>query len=337
MKESQKVVLVGDRLFMKFPSHEYMQQRLNEVNGEIVSTAGMTGEQLLEAVADAAAIVVIGHPITQEIIGAAKSCRFIMTLSVGYDVVDTAAATARGIPVSNCPVYCSEEVAEHAITLIVATARKIHELVPHVRAGGWDYKQARPIKSFSSSTVGIIGLGAIGRHTARKAQGLGMKVYAYDPYIRDDIFQMMGVTRVYDLPDLLATADYLTVHCPLTDETWHMIDAAALEQMPPHGILVNTARGPIVDQQALEAALEAGRIAGAGIDVLETEPPTGKEKLLNLPNAIVTPHIAWYSEESHERNLTQAMDELVGVLQGQRPRYVVNPRIFSRRSGEVHR
>ncbi len=333
MKDTQNVVLVGNRLFMKFPSHEYMQQRLTEINATIISTAGMQHHQILETVADAVAIVVIGHPITEEIIHAASACRFIMTLSVGYDVVDTVAATARGIPVSNCPVYCSEEVADHAITLLVSTARKIHELVPHVRGGGWDYKQARPITSFSSSTVGIIGLGAIGRHTARKAQGLGMKVLAYDPYIRDDIFQMTGVTRVYDLPDLLATTDYLTIHCPLTDETWHMIDRDALQLMQPHGILVNTARGPIVDQTALEDALQRGQIAGAGIDVLETEPPVGNEPILTLSSAIVTPHIAWYSEESHERNLTQAMDELVAVLQGHRPRYVVNPHIFSRRTG----
>ncbi|MFW6249780.1 MAG: C-terminal binding protein, partial [Alkalispirochaetaceae bacterium] len=241
------------------------------------------------------------------------------------------AATERGIVVSNCPLYCSEEVAEHAITLLLGVSRKLHELTPHVREGGWDYKQVRPIHSFRTRRLGIVGLGRIGRHTARKAQGLGMHVAAYDPYVDDDIFALLGVQRYYDLYPMLEAADSVSIHAPLTDETYHLIDAEALSKMHSHAVLVNTARGSIVDQNALEIALEAGKIGGAGIDVLETEPPTGRERLLQLDNAIVTPHIAWYSEESHRQNQVDGMDELVRVLQGMRPRYIVNPEIFSRR------
>lgn len=329
--DMQKVVLLGNRLYMKFPDFDYFRQRAAEVQAEIASTEGMSDQDILEEVKNAAALVVIGYPVTREMIGAAKQCKLIMTLSVGYDVVDLEAATERGIVVSNCPLYCSEEVAEHAVTLLLGVSRKLHELIPHVREGGWDYKQARPIHSFRTRRFGIIGLGRIGRHAARKAQGLGMRVVAYDPYVDDDIFELLGVERYYDLYPMLEATDSISIHAPLTDETYHLIDAEALAKMQSHAVLVNTARGSIVDQNALEDALEAGNIGGAGIDVLETEPPTGRERLLNLPNAIVTPHIAWYSEESHRQNQIDGMDELVRVLQGRRPRYIVNPQIFSRR------
>ncbi len=328
---TRRIVLVGNRLFMKFPNHDYMQQRVSVIDGLIVSTQGMSDEEILRELEQADGIVVIGHPVTASMIQRADRCKLIMTLSVGYDVVDVQAATERSIPVSNCPLYCSEEVAEHAITLTLATARKIHQLVPHVREGGWDYKQVRPIRAFSSSRFGIIGLGRIGRHSARKAQGLGMTVAAYDPYVDDDIFAMTGVERFHDLQPFLESVDYLSIHCPLTDETWHLMDDDSLKLMQPHAVLVNTARGPIVDQAALERALQQKVIAGAGIDVLEVEPPRGDEAILEISSAIVTPHIAWYSEESHDRNLDQAMDELIRVLQGRRPQYVVNPQIFSRR------
>jgi D-3-phosphoglycerate dehydrogenase / 2-oxoglutarate reductase len=329
-----KVVLVGNRLFMKFPDLSFFHERVREADATIVSTEGMADREILNELRDAAAIVVIGHPITREMITTAVSCRFIMTASVGYDVVDLAAATERSIPVSNCPVYCSEDVAEHALTLTLAVARKIHELISHTRGGGWQYKQAKPIRMFRNSTQGILGLGRIGRHLARKALALGMRVVAYDPYVDDDIFALLGVERVYDLEPFLEQLDYLSLHCPLTAETRHIIDAAALERMRSTAVIVNTARGALIDRSALEDALATGRIGGAAVDVLEEEPPAGDEPILNLPNAIVTPHIAWYSEESHQRNMEQAMDELVRVLQGKRPRYVVNPEIFSRRRNE---
>jgi D-3-phosphoglycerate dehydrogenase len=326
-----KVVLLGNRLFMKFPDLEYFRRRAAEADATIVSTAGLSDHEILEEIRDASALVLIGYPVTSSMISAAERCRLIMTLSVGYDVVDVEAATARGIPVSNCPLYCSEEVAQHAIALALTVGRKIHELIPHTQGGGWDYKQTRPIHTFRNRRYGIIGLGRIGRHSARLAQGLGMKVVAYDPYVDDDIFEMLQVERSYELHPMLESLDYLSIHSPLTDETYHLIDEAALSAMQPHSVVVNTARGAIIDIPALETALKAGKIGGAGIDVLEVEPPSGDEPLLALPNAVVTPHIAWYSQESHDQNMVHGMDELVRVLNGLRPRYVVNPQIFSRR------
>ena len=291
----------------------------------------MSDAEIVEAARTAVALVDIAHPITAEMIRACTSCRIIMTLSVGFDTVDVAEATRRGIPVSNCPLYCSSEVAEHALTLAVALSRKIGVLHRHTTGGGWDYGHAWTIHSHRTQVFGIVGLGRIGRHSARKAAALGMRVVAYDPYVDDDVFVMLGVERYYDLYPMLETADIVTIHSPINDETWHMIDGAALARMKPTAFIVNTARGSIIDQTALEAALENGTIAGAGIDVLETEPPVGTEPILHLPTAIVTPHMAWYSEESHTQNMIDGMDELVRALQGYRPRYVVNPEIYSRR------
>ena len=329
------VLLAGDRLFMKFPNLDYFYQRAAEVDATIVEARDVTDDELTHLAHNASAIIVIGRPISRETIEACSACELIMALSVGFDVVDVTAASERGIPVSNCPLYCSEEVADHAISLSVALRRKLEPLHRHVIEGGWTYRHARPIHSFRNTTFGIVGLGRIGRHAARKATALGMRIVAYDPYVDDDIFDMLDVERVYDLYPLLRTSDIVTIHAPLNDETWHLFNEEALSYMKTESVLINTARGAIVDRRALERALDAGVIAGAGVDVLEDEPPTGEEPLLSHPNAIVTPHIAWYSEESHARNMIHGMDELVRVLRGDRPRHIVNPTVLSRRRAPV--
>jgi len=257
-------------------------------------------------------------------------CRLILALSVGYDCVDVKAATSKGIPVCNVPAYCTDDVAGHALTLILAVARKIHLLLPSTKKGNWDYNMAKPIYNFKEKVLGIVGLGKIGRALVPKAMGLGMKVWAYDPYLADDIFNLMGVKRCYELKELLKESDYISIHAPLTPETHHMIDEHAFSIMKPSCVLVNTARGRIIDERALFQALSRGKISGAGVDVLQKEPPGEGYTLFSLPNIIITPHIAWYSEESFQRSMEQAMDEVVRVLRGERPRGVVNPQIFGK-------
>jgi D-3-phosphoglycerate dehydrogenase len=282
-------------------------------------------------VKDAVAVVDIARKLTEEIIGAMERCKVILTLSVGYDCVNVGAATSRSIIVSNTPSYCTDEVANHAITLILALARKIHMIVPRFREAVWDYKYTKKIFNFRNKTLGIIGLGRVGRALVPKARGFGMKVCAYDPYVEDDIFARFEVERKYDLEDLLVDADYISIHTLLTPETHHLVDAAAFAKMKETVIIVNTARGPIIDEQALCDALDAGKIAAAGIDVLATEPPAKDSPLLAKPNVLVTPHVAWYSEESFEKDMIDGMDELERVLQGKRPRFIVNPEIFGHR------
>jgi D-3-phosphoglycerate dehydrogenase len=213
----------------------------------------------------------------------------------------------------------------------MCVARKIPEIIPQTGKGYWEYAYTKPVYNFRDKILGIVGLGKIGRTIVPKARGFGMRIAAYDPYVDDDIFQLLDVDRKYDLPDLLGEADYITIHAPLTPETRLMIDAGALALMKKDAILVNTARGDIVDEAALAEALHEGALGGAGIDVLSTEPPDPSNPLLSAPNTVVTPHLAWYSEESFVRDMVQGMDEAQRVLSGRRPRHIVNPEIFGRR------
>ncbi|MBA7626787.1 Glyoxylate/hydroxypyruvate reductase B [subsurface metagenome] len=324
----KKIVFAGDRLFMKFPNLEYFHKRAPEAQGKIVHVYTKDDAEFIEQTKDASAIVVIARKLSPKIIKSLGQCELILTLSVGYDCVDLKAATEKGIPVSNTPAYCTDEVANHAMTLLMAVARKIPLIIPNSKQAVWDYKYTKPIFNFRDKNLGIIGLGRVGRNIAPKAKGFGMNIMAYDPYVEDDIFGLLGVNRKYELEDLLKEADYITIHAPLTTETYHMIDEKALRVMKKQAVLINTSRGSIIDEKALYQALKEGQIGGAGVDVLEKEPPCPDNPLLNLDNIIVTPHVAWYSEESFVKDMVQGMDEMVRVLKGYRPHYIVNPEIF---------
>lgn len=326
----KRVVFAGDRLFKKFPNRDYFCGRIGEIGAEWHFAEGADDAALAEVTRDAAAVVVIDRRIDRALIEQTRRLELIMTLSVGYDCVDVAAAADRRIPVSNCPAYCIDEVATHAITLLHAVARKLHLIIPQVGAGNWYIDYARPIFSLQQKLLGIIGLGRIGRATAARAQALGINVAAYDPYVGDDIFALCGVRRFLDLEEMLPACDYLSIHAPLNGETFHMINRDSLSLMQPHAFVINTARGAIIDERDLLAAIEESRIAGAGLDVLEKEPPAADHPLLHQERVLVTPHMAWYSEESYTRNQELGMDELTRVLSGRRPQYVVNPEIFEK-------
>ncbi len=329
----KKILFTGKRLFMKFADLDYFHGRAREAGMRVVPVPGEDDRELIDQVADASAVVLIARSIHRVVIDAMNRCELIQTLSVGYDCVDLGYASSRGIPVCNTPVYCTDEVANHAMTLMLSVARKLQRVLPETAKGVWEYAYTKPIYNFNGRTLGIIGLGKIGRRIVPKARGFGMKVAAYDPYVDDDIFGLMEVHRAYELEDLLREADYLTVHAPLTPETRHLLDAGAFDLMKSHAVVVNTARGGIIHEGALAEALAGGKIGGAGLDVLETEPPAPDNPLLHLDAAVVTPHIAWYSEESFKKDMEQGMDEVIRVLNGRRPRYIVNPEIFGRREG----
>ncbi len=328
----KRVVFAGDRLFRKFPNRDFFVTRLHEVGTEAVFADGADDAGLRELAAGAAAIVVIDRRIDRATLSAMTRPELIMTLSVGYDCVEVPAATDLGIPVSNCPTYCIDEVATHAITLLHAVTRKLHQVLPETLGANWGIGYAKPIHSFRGRVLGIIGLGRIGRAFARKAEALDVQLAAYDPYVDDDIFAMLGVERMVDLEDLLEASDYLSIHAPLTGETRHMINAATIAKMRPHAYLVNTARGAIIREADLLAALQDGRIAGAALDVLEVEPPAADHPLFSEPRALITPHMAWYSEESFLANQELGMEELTRVLTGHRPQYVVNPEVLGRKN-----
>lgn len=324
----KRVVFAGDRLFMKFTNFDYFHERLAALDAEIVRQESLSERELAEAIRRADVLAVIAYPVDRDLISGLERCRLIQTLSVGFDSVDIAAATDRGIPVCNTPTYCTEEVATHTITLLLSVGRKIHRAIERTRAGRWGYEFARPIHSVSGRRLGLVGLGRVGRAVVPKAAALGLEVSAYDPYLDDDVFAAFGAARCYELSELLETSDYLSLHAPLTGETRHIIDEEAISRMKAEAVLINTARGGLVDTSSLTAALTDGRLAGAGIDVLENEPPPADAAILACETALITPHIAWYSEESHRNNQVLAMDEVERVLRGRRPRHIVNPEVL---------
>jgi len=323
-----KIVVTSRRFFMKFPKLEYFENRAKEIGATIVPVRAEDDDTLMNELNDASVVVVIGRQIDRKIIESMKRGKMILAMQVGYDCVDIEAATEHGMVVSNVPVYCTDEVANHAITLLLAVSRKIKLLIRETSQAKWDYNIAKPIYNFKNRVLGIIGLGRIGRALVPKAKGFGMNVQAYDPYLHDDIFNLLEVRRVYDLDDILKTSDYLSIHAPLTPETFRMIDEKAIGMMKKDSVLINTARSRIVDYNALLKAINEGRLAGAGIDVMDVEPPDKDDPILNNDRIIVTPHIAWYSEESLKNLMEYSMDEIIRVLKGRRPRWILNPEVL---------
>jgi D-3-phosphoglycerate dehydrogenase len=206
--------------------------------------------------------------------------------------------------------------------------RKVKILSELTAGAGWDYNICKPIYEVDNGVLGIIGLGKIGRALVPKAKGFNMEVIAYDPYIPDDIFTLVGVRRCYELEELLRGSDFISLHVPLTDETFHMIGEKEFSLMKKNAIIINTCRGKVIDEKSLYKALRNSIISGAGLDVLETEPPEKDNPLLKMENVVVTPHVAWYSEDSIERLKVQGMDEVVRVLKGKRTRSIVNPSVL---------
>ena len=326
----KKIVTAGDRLYLKFPDPAYFRKRADEVDAELVSFKDPDDEKFKQVISDADALVLLYKPLGREHIEVLEKCRIIQVLQIGFELVDVEAATQKGIIVSNVPAYCTDEVANHAMMLLLALQKNLKALLGETASGGWSYKAGEPVLSLEGQTLGIVGLGRIGRRLVPKAKGFGLNVIAFDPYIHDDIFEMTGVERCYELDDLLPRADYVSLHVPLTGETRHLISAPELEKMRDSAFLINTSRGPVVDTGVLVGSLDRGVISGVGLDVLEKEPPETTDPLLNHPRITVTPHAAWLSSESTDRVRIQGMDEVVRVLQDKRPWYVVNQEVLYR-------
>ena len=265
-----------------------------------------------------------------------QKCRAIVRCGVGYDNVDLAAAGAKGIYVCNIPDYGTDEVADHALALMLACARGLVFTERGLRKtlSPWNFLAASPLRRLAGATLGIIGLGRIGTATALRAKGFRMNVVACDPYLPDGYDKALGVIML-SLDELMSVSDIVSVHTPLTPETTHIVGAAQLARMKNHGILINTARGKCVDVQAVAEGLTAGKIGGAGLDVLPDEPPAEDDPIIKLwqqedppVNLILTPHNAFYTEQSREEMRTKAALEVRRVLLGQKPRNAVNREFF---------
>jgi glyoxylate reductase len=288
---------------------------------------------LLHETADADGLIsLLTDPIDGALLDAAPRLRVVSNYAVGFDNIDVAAATARGVVVTNTPGVLTETVADFAMALMLATARRLVEADRYTRAGRW--KSWMPMlllgPDVHHATLGLVGLGRIGAAVARRARGFEMTLLYHDVVRREDLEAELGLHYV-PLEELLRRADFVSIHTPLLPETRHLIGAPQFALMKPTAILINTARGPIVDQRALYEALRTGRIAGAGLDVFEVEPVAADEPLLRLDNVVVAPHIASASVETRTRMALMAVDNLLAALDGRRPANMVNPEVWDRR------
>lgn len=315
-------VVVSDR---KYPGEDNFSDVVEDAGHEIVFGGYRDEADMVEGSRGADVLIAASNPISGDVIRSMGGGELILKLTTGYDNVAVNVATECGIPFSNVPIYCTWEVAEHAITLMLAASRRIAAYDRELRAGsGWDDRG--DIRSLTGSTLGLIGFGRIGRATATLARGLGMAVVAYDPYVPEDVFWQFGVPSV-GLDDLLAGVDYVSVHTPLTTETHHLLGADEFAAMDATTIVVNTARGPIVDVAALVEAVETGEIWGAGLDVFEDEPPT-ESPALDSDNIVCSPHHAGRSSSAKRRVLSYARDKLDRVLTGRHHGEIVNPEMY---------
>jgi D-3-phosphoglycerate dehydrogenase len=300
---------------------------------ELVRLNAKTPQELLPHVADADGIIVQWTNISREVIQALQKCKVISRYGIGVDMIDLAAAGEHGIPVCNTPDYCIDEVSTHTLSFLLMLNRNIAAQDQHVRAGKWGSPNPVPPSRLSTQTLGIIGMGNIGRVVVQKAKPFVQKILVFDPYLSAEKAAESGAEKV-DLHELLQRSDYVSIHCPLTDETRHLISTEQLKLMKPTAYLINMARGPIVDQKALYQALMDKTIAGAALDVFEQEPPPADEALLKLPNVLFTPHLSSWSAESFVQLRQDVAKNVVAVLQGQSPRSIVNRKFLASSNGQ---
>lgn len=313
------VVAVADSVF---PNLDLAQAALDSVNAELKLAEDASVEKILDVAADADGLLVTYGQINAEVIAGLNKCKVIGRFGIGIDNIDIPAATAKGITVTYAPVYCLDEVSDHAMALLLSLARKVTFAHNLVAKGRWEMPAVVPIGRLRGRTLGLIGLGNIPQQIVGKAQAFGMKVIASDPYCPEEVFRRLDVGKV-ELDDLLAQSHYVSVHAPLLPETENMFNMDAFKKMRSDAFLINTARGPLVDVDDLAAALDAGEIAGAALDVLPVEPPSDDHPLVGRDDVILTPHTGFYSEEALQDLQTTVATDVASVLGGGEAKYPV--------------
>ena len=312
-----------------YPSIAHERRIVSAAGGEVIDTDPLSEDQALAACEDADAILVRWNRITPELIQRFGKCRIIIRYGVGYDNVDVAAATAAGIIVGHVPNYCLDEVSTHAIALLLACVRNVIGKHEKLTRGAWEFNPIEKLHRTMGRTLGLVGLGNIGQAVVRKMSGWGMTLLANDPFVSAEVAQQLGV-RLVGLDTLLGESDYVSLHVPLLPETVHLISQRELDRFKPGAILVNTARGPVLDNIALLGALNSGRIAQAALDVFEVEPPPADSPLRCHPRIALSDHVAWYSEESQTELQITAAEEAVRVCSGGLPAAIANPEVLER-------
>lgn len=312
-------VVVTDK---RHESYEIEKDILSTVDAEVVVQNCETADDVIKACRDADGIIADLAPITAEVIEKLERCRVIARYGVGYDSVDVDAATEKGIYVTNVTGYCSEEVSDHALALLMACVRKTNIVDAGVREGRWNIAKKLPVNRMSGKTFAILGFGDIARCLNRKLKGFGFSaILVYDPYVDSETIEKEGARKT-EWETAVSEADYISVHIPLNPKTRGIICSSTFKLMKPSAILINTSRGAVIDQEALVQALKQGRIRGAGLDVFSREPLEDDSPLKKMQNCVLTDHMGFYSEEAI-RDLKRGVAENVkAVLLGKTP---VNP------------
>ena len=313
------------------PDSELPEERsgLGGLDCDLIATTAANEDELIANLREADIVIVAAAQITRRVLESLPRCRAIVRYGIGLDNVELAAATDSGIVVAHVLDFCTEEVSNHAVALMLALARRLLPNHRDAAAGLWRQPQAWTLAPVHGQTLGIVGFGNIGRSVAGKARAFGLRLLAHDPYGDPNAAAELGAALV-PLADLLAESDYVSLHTPLTPETRHLIGAAELRAMKPTAVLINTARGPVVDEAALVEALASGGIAGAGLDVFEEEPLPADSPLCRLGNVVLTPHVASVSPEAMRRLREEVGQAAADVLRGRRPKYVANPGVRPR-------
>jgi D-3-phosphoglycerate dehydrogenase len=320
---AQFLVAVADSVF---PNLDPATRVLSQIGAELKLAADSSPESVMKVAADADAVLVTYAKINGDMIRQMKKVRIISRFGIGVDNVDLDAATQQGIVVTKVPDYCIDEVSDHAMALLLTAVRKIPLANDQVHAGTWKMPNVVPIHRLRGSVLGLVGFGRIPQLVAPKAKAFGMHVVAVDPFLPPEDFSKLGVERV-EFAELLKMSDYVSIHSPLTPETKGLFNADVFQQMKKGSYIINTARGPIIDEAALAAAIDSGQIAGAALDVMTNEPPVNSP-LIGKRNVIITPHTSFYSEESLVDLQTKASQEVANVLTDKPPLNPVNPDVL---------
>jgi len=302
------------------------KEEFDRIGAELILAQVREEEELIRVGKEADGLINQYALLTRRVFENLPKCKVVARYGVGVDSIDLRAATDLGIIIAFVPDYCIDEVASHAVAMILTLTRKTAFFDRKVKSSQWDFRPGTPIHRIQGKTLGLIGCGKIGFEVAKRISAFGVKVMAFDPYI-----QRAGEKiELTDLETVLTKSDFISIHCPLNESTRHLVGEQEFKKMERKPFLINTSRGPIVDEKALIQALEEGRISGAGLDVLETEPPSSKNPMLKMENVILSPHVGFYSEESISELKRRTAKSVSDVLRGMWPGSVVNQEVMGR-------
>jgi len=313
-----------------FPHLDQERAILSELGVDLLELKTSDPEEIGTLAKDAVALFVQYTKIPEAALRQLENCRVIVRYGIGYDNIDLKSAGEQGIYVCNVPHYCGEEVADHTMSLLLASARKLVQQNDFVRNGEWSFLDRVAVPSLSHSVLGLVGLGYISRHVVRRAQAFGMKVVAYDPWFPKDQAKALQVELV-DFTELCGLADFISLHVPLTDDTQYLIRKETIASLKDGAVIINTARGGLIQEADVAEAIKSGKLGMVCLDVLEQEPPSPTHPLVGLDNVILTPHSAYYSELSLPRLQRLAAEEVERVLRGKNPNSAVNLKWYTQK------